>query len=51
VTPHSPSIVPKDTNHDIYLVLDQFGVLGRVWRETDETDTFAPAGASFGKAT
>jgi hypothetical protein len=36
--PHSPSIVPEDTNRDIYLVLDQFGVLGRVWRETDETD-------------
>ena len=37
--PHSPSIVPEDTNRDTYLVLDQFGVLGRVWRETDETDT------------
>ena len=37
--PHSPSIVPEDTNRDIYLVLDHFGVLGRVWRETDETDT------------
>ena len=36
--PHSPSIVPEDTNRDIYLVLDHFGVLGRVWRETDETD-------------
>jgi hypothetical protein len=38
VMPHSPSIVPEDSNRDIYLVLDHFGVLGRVWRETDETD-------------
>ena len=30
--------MPEDTNRDIYLVLDHFGVLGRVWRETDETD-------------
>ena len=29
----SPSIVPKG---DIYLVLDDFGPLGRAWRETDE---------------
>jgi hypothetical protein len=36
--PRSPSIVPEDTNRDVYLVLDHFGVLGRVWRETDETD-------------
>ena len=36
--PHSPSIVPEDTNRDNYLVLNHFGVLGRVWRETDETD-------------
>jgi hypothetical protein len=36
--PCSPSIVPEDTNRDVYLVLDHFGVLGRVWRETDETD-------------
>ena len=28
-----PSIVPKG---DIYLVLDDFGPLGRAWRETDE---------------
>ena len=32
----SPSIVPEDTNRDIYLVLDDFGPLGRAWRETDE---------------
>jgi hypothetical protein len=36
--PRSPSIVPEDTNRAVYLVLDHFGVLGRVWRETDETD-------------
>jgi hypothetical protein len=33
----SPPIVPQDANHDIYLVLDNFGDrLGRAWRETDE---------------
>jgi hypothetical protein len=31
--PRSPSIVPED---DVYLVLDDFGRLGRAWRETDE---------------
>ena len=36
--PRSPSIVPEDTDRDIYLVMDHFGILGRVWRETDETD-------------
>jgi hypothetical protein len=29
----SPSIVPED---DTYIVLDDFGSLGRAWRETDE---------------
>jgi hypothetical protein len=29
----SPSIVP---DQDTYLVLDDFGPLGRAWRETDE---------------
>jgi len=29
----SPSIVPEE---DTYLVLDDFGPLGRAWRETDE---------------
>ena len=29
----SPSIVP---NPDVYLVLDDFGALGRSWREIDE---------------
>ena len=37
--PHSPSIVPQDTNRDVYLVLDDFGRLGRAWRETDEAGT------------
>ena len=32
----SPSFVPKG---DIYLVLDDFGPLGRAWRETDEAGT------------
>ena len=36
--PRSASLVP-DTNHDVYLVLDDFGSLGRVWRETDEAGT------------
>jgi hypothetical protein len=31
--PRLSSIVPKG---DIYLVLDDFGPLGRAWRETDE---------------
>jgi hypothetical protein len=36
----SPSIVPREANQDIYLVLDDFGGrLGRAWRETDEADT------------
>jgi hypothetical protein len=37
--PRSPSIVPDDTNRDVYLVLDDFGPLGRAWRETDEAGT------------
>jgi len=36
----SPSIVPDTDDHDVYLVLDEFGGrLGRVWRETDEDRT------------
>ena len=31
--PRSPSIVPDDTNRDVYLVLDDFGRLGKAWRE------------------
>jgi len=34
----SPSIVPGGEK-DIYLVLDDFGRLGRAWRETDEAGT------------
>jgi len=32
----STSIIPDDADPDIYLVLDDFGQLGRAWRETDE---------------
>ena len=32
----SPSIIPDDADRDIYLVLDDFGKVGRAWRETDE---------------
>jgi hypothetical protein len=31
----SPSIVPHGADHDTYIVLDDFGQLGRCWRETD----------------
>jgi hypothetical protein len=37
--PRSPSIAPDDTNRDVYLVLDDFGRIGRAWRETDEGAT------------
>jgi hypothetical protein len=32
----TPSIVPRGDDHDVYLVLDDLGRLGRVWREADE---------------
>src|SRR5215469_5470397 len=32
----SPSIVPHEADQDIYLVLEDFGELGRAWCETDE---------------
>ena len=32
----SPSIAPRDGHEDVYIVLDDFGCLGRAWRETDE---------------
>ncbi len=35
----SPSIVPHGTEQDTYLVLEDFGPLGRAWRETDEENT------------
>jgi hypothetical protein len=31
----TPSIVPRGDDHDVYLVVDDFGSLGRVWREAD----------------
>jgi hypothetical protein len=33
--PRSPSIVPEDADRDVYIVLEDFGRLGRAWRETD----------------
>ena len=49
----SPSIIPDDADRDIYLVLDDFGQLGRAWRETDERAAEAKAASqarpSFGK--
>ena len=35
----SPSIAPVVDDRDVYLVLDDFGRLGRSWRETDEEST------------
>jgi hypothetical protein len=36
----SPSIVPESNDHEIYLVLDDFGGhLGRAWPEADEERT------------
>jgi hypothetical protein len=32
----SPSIAPHGPDQDTYMVLDDFGSLGRAWRETDE---------------
>jgi hypothetical protein len=31
----TPSIVPRGADETVYLVTDDFGDLGRVWRETD----------------
>ena len=36
--PHSPSIVPEHTDREIYIVLDDFGLLAKVWRETNDAD-------------
>ena len=33
----SPSIAPHGPEQDTYLVLEDFGQLGRAWRETDES--------------
>jgi hypothetical protein len=35
----TPSIVPRDDDQDVYLVVDDFGRLGRVWREADVENT------------
>jgi hypothetical protein len=35
----APSIVPDTPERDVYLVLDDFGPLGRAWSETDEGHT------------
>ena len=32
----SPSIAPYGPEQDTYIVLDDFGWIGRAWRETDE---------------
>jgi hypothetical protein len=40
--PRSPSIVPDHTDRDVYLVLDDFGHLGKAWRETDEAGANRP---------
>ena len=34
----SPSIVPADTDREIYIVLDDFGLSAQVWRETNDAD-------------
>jgi hypothetical protein len=31
----TPSIVPRGDDENVYLVADDFGELGRIWRETD----------------
>jgi hypothetical protein len=35
----TPSIVPRGDDQDVYLVVDDLGRLGRVWREADYEDT------------
>jgi hypothetical protein len=34
-TDWTPSIVPRGDDHDVYLVVDDLGRLGRVWLEAD----------------
>jgi hypothetical protein len=34
-TTWTPSIVPNDNNQTVYLVAEDFGKLGRAWREAD----------------
>ena len=31
----TPSIIPNDNDETVYLVADDFGRLGRTWREAD----------------
>jgi len=38
-SPTSPSIVPEDDHDDTYLVVDDLGRLGTVWREANFQDT------------
>jgi hypothetical protein len=33
----TPSIVPIGDDHNVYLVMDDLGRLGRVWREADDS--------------
>jgi len=35
----TPSIVPNDNDQTVYLVAEDFGRLGRAWRETDYETT------------
>ena len=35
----TPSIVPRGDDHDVYLVVDDLGRLGKVWREADYETT------------
>jgi hypothetical protein len=35
----TPSIGPRGDDHDVYLVVDDLGRLGRVWREADFEET------------
>jgi hypothetical protein len=35
----TPSIVPRGDDQYVYLVVDDLGRLGRVWREADYEDT------------
>jgi hypothetical protein len=35
----TPSIVPRDDDQDVYMVMDDLGRLGRVWREVEVETT------------
>src|SRR5215470_15031563 len=37
--PRSPSIIPDYTDRDIYIVLEDFGLHGQAWRETNDADS------------